>query len=284
MLSYRHAFHAGNHADVLKHCVLLSALERMTRKETPFLYVDTHAGAGAYSLGEGYAAQNREWESGAAALDRAADVPLAPALSRYRAAIEAFRLAEGRGDAYPGSPALALAALRQQDRAAFFELHGADFELLSARYRDERRVRCLRADGFASLKALLPPPSRRALVLMDPSYELVSDYEAVVAAADEGLRRLANAVILVWYPLLSRPEAKALPDALAAAAARRDRPWLDTRLSVAPLIDGSRGMTGSGVFAINPSFGLADELAEALPELAAALGPRGGWELRRGGA
>jgi 23S rRNA (adenine2030-N6)-methyltransferase len=256
----------------------------MTRKETPFLYIDTHAGAGAYRLEEGYAAQNREWEGGAAALARATAAPLAPALTRYHAALAAFRQAEGGSDAYPGSPALAFAALRPQDRAAFFELHGADFELLSARYRDERRVRCLQSNGFASLKSLLPPPSRRALVLMDPSYELAADYEAVVAAADEGLRRLANAVILVWYPLLSKPEAKALPDALAAAAARRNRPWLDARLSVAPLVEGARGMTGSGVFSINPSYGLADELAEALPELAAALGGRGSWELQRGGA
>lgn len=283
MLSYRHAFHAGNHADVLKHCVLLSALERMAHKETPFLYVDTHAGAGSYRLEEGYAAQNREWEGGAAALERAAAVPLPPALSRYLGALAAFRRLAGSPDAYPGSPALAFAGLRPQDRAAFFELHAADFELLSARFSDERRVSCLRSDGFASLRALLPPPSRRALVLMDPSYELAADYEATVAAVDEGLRRLANTVILVWYPLLSRPEAKALPNALAAAAAKRNRPWLDARLSAAPLVDGARGMSGSGVFAINPSFGLADELAQALPALATAVGPRGGWELGRGG-
>lgn len=283
MLSYRHAFHAGNHADVLKHCALLGALERMARKETPFLYVDTHAGAGAYRLEEGYAAQNREWEGGAAALARAVVAPLPLALSRYLHAIDGFRRGEGRGDAYPGSPSLAMAALRPQDRAAFFELHGADFELLLTRYRDERRVRCARSNGFASLKALLPPPSRRALILMDPSYELGTDYDAVVAAVDEGLKRLANAVILVWYPLLARPEARALPDALAATAARRDRPWIDARLSVEPLVDGARGMSGSGVFIANPGYGLAEELAEALPVLAAAFGPKGDHILRRGG-
>ncbi len=240
MLSYRHAFHAGNHADALKHLALTYCLSYMNGKDTPYLYVDTHAGAGAYDLGSGYADRNREWEGGYALLSSgtagmepagAGETPraerLPAALAAYLAAVEAFRRAEALPNAYPGSPALAAAIMRKADRAALFELHPADHALLAERFAADRRVRVLKENGFSSLKALLPPPSRRALVLMDPSYELGGDYASVRAALAEALKRFAGCVVLIWYPVLDRAEARELPAMLREEAARAGRPWLD---------------------------------------------------------
>ena len=152
MLSYRHAFHAGNHADALKHLALVDALSYMTRKDKPILYADTHAGAGSYSLGEGYAAQNREWADGIARIREAATGPgTPPAVAAYLAAVDSWRARSGLADAYPGSPALAASILRRGDRATLFELHPADHEALAALFAGDRRVRVLKADGPASI-------------------------------------------------------------------------------------------------------------------------------------
>jgi len=266
MLSYRHGFHAGNHADVLKHTVLLACLRALGKKDTPLLYVDTHAGAGDYALDSGYAAMNEEWAGGVARLESfsaAAEPPEAVAL--YREAVRAYGSA--RGGAYPGSPSLAAAALRDRDRLALFELHPSDYGPLSSLFAYDRRVQARNADGFAGLRGLLPPPSRRGLVLVDPSYELAADYDQVVAALSEALRRFATGVYVVWYPLLERDEAKALPERLAALADKT----LDARLRVRSSLPGERGMAGSGMFVINPPWLLKEALEPALPYLARAL-------------
>lgn len=273
MLSYRHAFHAGNHADVLKHCVLLASLRHLGNKEAPFVYIDTHAGAGAYQLDSGYAVQNREWSGGWQQLaGKAQQESLPQLLAGYLAAIGAWQDRTGQPYAYPGSPMLAEAILRPQDRAVCCELHPTDFEAISRLAENKGRLHVRREDGFAALKSLLPPPERRGLILIDPSYELVSDYRALDLSLSAALKRFATGMYLVWYPLLERAEAKSLPAVLQGRAGLADRAWLNAGIRLYQPEKNQRGMYGSGMFVINPPFTLAAELRTALPVLASVLG------------
>ncbi len=173
MLSYRHGFHAGNHADVLKHVALVALLRILTRKDKPLLVLDTHAGAGMYSLEQGFAVKNAEFRNGIALLWGRDDLP-AP-VADYLDQVRAVN-SDGVLRHYPGSPRVALGMLRPQDRLRLFELHSTEVQVLAQQFaRDGRRVSVTAGDGFAGLKAVLPPPSRRGLVLIDPSYELASD-------------------------------------------------------------------------------------------------------------
>ncbi len=280
MLSYRHAYHAGNHADVLKHLVLLSCLAHLGKKETLFRYVDTHAGAGAFTLTAGYAAEREEWRDGAERLRAfaAADRGEAPrAVLEYLAFVDAFREREGR-DAYPGSPAIAASLLRGDDRAFLFELHPADHAALEERFGKDRRVQVRKADGLSGLRSLLPPPARRALVLIDPSYEVKDDYDAVVAALSDALRRFATGIYVVWYPILEREDARALPERIMAlpAGAR-----CAAELRVKRAREDGRGMRGSGVVVLNPPWTLRAALEETLPYLVRALGEEDSGETLR---
>ncbi len=274
MLSYRHAFHAGNHADVLKHVVLMECLRLLGRKEKGFLVADTHAGAGDYALEEGYAAQNREWESGVARLRNSDPAP--GAVASYLKLVSAY--GDGNAGRYPGSPAIAAALLREQDRAVFCELHPTDHAALEERFAGNRAVRVRKTDGFAELKALLPPPTRRGLVFIDPSYELASDYALLVDALKDSLRRFADGVYVVWYPLLEREEARKLPERLGALGAAAT---LNAALRVRASAPGERGMSGSGVFVVNPPWKLKETLEETLPFLARTLAADAGagWKL-----
>jgi 23S rRNA (adenine2030-N6)-methyltransferase len=209
MLSYRHAFHAGSHADVLKHFIEVQLLRYLAQKDKPFWYIDTHAGAGCYELESGYAAQNEEYKSGIARLWARDDLP-AP-LADYVALVKRIN-PDGQMKLYPGSPLVALELLREQDRMRLFELHPTDHEILQQNFAGHgTQVLMQEADGFGALKALLPPPPRRALVLIDPSYEDKQDYRRVVEALREGLKRFANGIYAVWYPQLQRAEAWQLP-------------------------------------------------------------------------
>lgn len=277
MLSYRHAFHAGNHADALKHLALVDALSYLVRKETPLLYVDTHAGAGSYRLEEGYAAQNREWRAGLSRLRESSGAGSPPdGVAAYLSLVDEYAAASGRADAYPGSPSLAARLLRPRDGADLFELHPADHLELASLFAGDGRIRVHKSDGPASLKTILPPPSRRALVLIDPSYELASDYEAVEACLSVALRRFETGVYIVWYPLLERAEAKALPASLLALSSR---PTLHARLALRGQSPGERGMAGSGLVVFNPPWPLRATLEAALPWLASALSPDASWSL-----
>jgi 23S rRNA (adenine2030-N6)-methyltransferase len=291
MLSYRHAFHAGNHGDVLKHLVLLECLDYLASKDKPYLYIDTHAGAGAYTLDSGYAAMNCEWAAGIARLrafgagtatsGARETVSLPSSILRYLKAIEDFTGSEA-GSWYPGSPALAAQCLRPEDRAVLCELHGTDHALLQERFSGSRRFKILKTDGFAQLKALLPPPSRRGLVLIDPSYELAQDYSAVVSALKEALARFSTGMYLVWYPLLERQEASELPRAMEALASQLgEGGFLRVELRVRSTIPGERGMAGSGMMVLNPPWTLAKTMMDCLPVLGKALGQDGGagWTL-----
>jgi 23S rRNA (adenine2030-N6)-methyltransferase len=260
MLSYRHAFHAGNHADVLKHLVLVRLLRYLNQKDKPYWYIDTHAGAGVYGLDAGYSIQNAEHEQGIARLWTQTDLP--EPLADY---VNLIRGLNPSGDLklYPGSPYLARQLLRPEDRMRLFELHTTDIELLGRTFQNQRRVQVTLGDGFAGLKGLLPPPPRRALTLIDPSYEERSDYLLVIEALKDSLKRFATGIYAVWYPLLGRAEAQRLPERLRAVADH----WLDVRLEVYKPVTGEYGMYGSGLVIINPPWTLEAELRACLPIL-----------------
>ena len=271
MLGYRHAFHAGNHADVLKHLVLMLALERLCAKDKPLWYIDTHAGAGRYRLGSGVAAGHEEYGEGIGKLWGAADLP-AP-LARYRELVRGFNPG-GKLRCYPGSPALADALLRRGDRLWLHELHPADAAALAREFKDHAdRARVIAADGFDGLRALLPPQPRRALVLIDPSYELAEDYRRVPKALGEALQRFATGVYAVWYPLLARRESRLLVERLQSLGAAH---WLHARLEVRRAIGPDSGLHGSGLFIVNPPFGVAAALRECTAALRSLLEQRPG--------
>ena len=267
MLSYRHAFHAGNHADVLKHFIEVQLLRQLARKDKPFWYIDTHAGAGCYSLDTGYATLNAEYRSGISRLWQRDDLPAA--LADYVEMVRLFN-ADGQLKLYPGSPLLAVRLLREQDRMRLFEMHPADSALLRENFRAHgKRVLISGDDGFGAFKALLPPPPKRALVLIDPPYEDKQDYRRVVAALNEGVRRFPGGVYALWYPQLERPEAERLPERLKALPVKS---WLHVALSVFGPGAAGVGMRGSGLFIINPPWGLQDILQGTMPYLAGVLG------------
>ena len=272
MLSYRHAFHAGNHADVLKHCVLLALLDHLVRKDKPLTLVDTHAAAGRYALGSAHADKTGEWRDGVARVFARDSDKLPPLLARYRHAVSTFNRG---GDLrfYPGSPALLHGALRADDRLRLFELHPTAFGFLEKAFAGaDRRVVLAREDGLRGLRALLPPPSRRALVMIDPAYERRDEYAAVVDALRDGLRRFAGGCFMVWYPRLQKPESKLIAGQLLALAPTS---WLHVWLDVArPAPDGF-GMHGSGLVVFNPPWTLPKDLAETMPVLVDCLGQDG---------
>jgi 23S rRNA (adenine2030-N6)-methyltransferase len=267
MLSYRHAFHAGNHADVLKHFIEVQLLRYLAQKDKPFWYIDTHAGAGCYALDSGYATQNAEYESGIARLWQRDDLP-AP-LAEYVTLVKRLN-PDGQLKLYPGSPLVALELLREQDRMRLFELHPTDSEILRENFSGhEAQVLIQAADGFGALKALLPPPPRRALVLIDPPYEDKQDYRRVTAALLEGLQRFANGIYAVWYPQLQRAEARQLPEQLKQLPVKS---WLHVALSVQTPNEEGFGMHGSGMFIVNPPWILQGMLQEVMPYLVRHLG------------
>lgn len=272
MLSYRHAFHAGNHADVLKHLVLLQVLDYSTRKDKALCYLDTHAGAGMYALHEGHAAQNAEFADGIGRLWEAARLPAA--LASYVDSIRQFN-PDGVLRYYPGSPLLAHATMRAHDRLHLFELHPNDYRTLCLTFEsagpaaDRKRIFTRAEDGFTGSKACLPPPSRRGVMLIDPPYEEKHDYQRVLTALRESLARFATGTYIVWYPHLQRPEPARMLNQLKAL---QPRSWLHVSLTVAAPAASGFGMHGSGLFIINPPYQLPDILAENMPTLTALLG------------
>ena len=269
MLAYRHAFHAGSHADVFKHFVLCEVLRHMVEKEKPFTLIDTHAGAGGYSLEGRYAHKNNESETGIARLWGRADLP--PALARYVALVREFNGGGDRLTQYPGSPGFAMLLLRPTDPLHCWELHPTDERILRAALASRHHSKVTMADGFAALANELPPPSRRGVVLIDPPYELKTDYAKTVGTVREALQRFATGVILVWVPQVARVEARELPRRLMNAAADAPKGALHAKLTVAEPQPGGYGMTGSSMVVINPPHGLTQTLREVLPFMKDAL-------------
>jgi len=267
MLSYRHAFHAGNHADVLKHFLIVQLIRYLGQKDAPFWYVDTHAGAGLYALDAGYATKLAEHVDGIGRLWSRGDLP-AP-LAEYVDLVRALN-PDGMLRAYPGSPWIAHQTLRSQDRLRLFELHGSDYQLLQDNFHAAgRRVSIQASDGYAGIKALLPPPPRRALVLIDPSYENKHDYRQVLQALQDGLTRFATGTYAIWYPQLQRAESRQLPDKLKRLAVKH---WLHVSLTVGTPASDGFGMHGSGMFMVNPPWTLHATLKTVMPYLVQVLG------------
>ena len=282
MFSYRHAFHAGNHADVLKHTVLLAVLKHMAQKDTAFTVFDTHAGAGLYRLDGDYAQTSAEASQGFLKLVATQPAqPFAPAIQDYIDLVASFN-AQGQWKVYPGSPFIIQQQLRGRDKLKLFELHPTDTKTLTANIAQleaGRQVAIEREDGFEGVKKFLPPPSRRALLFCDPSYEVKHDYARVSAMVADALQRFATGTYAVWYPIIPRPEAHDLPRKLKTLANKAGKSWLEATLTVksSKLLQSEEGETirpglpASGMFLINPPFTLKAVLKDALPQLVAVL-------------
>ncbi len=270
MLAYRHAFHAGNHADVLKHTVLSLVLRYMNLKDKGWRYVDTHAGAGGYSLEGEYANKRAEYLQGIALLMDRSDLP-AP-LADLVALVRQFNSGKPTLKQYPGSPAIAQALMRAQDQLRLSELHPTDYKILSSYLGDVPGAEAKLTDGFAALKTHLPPTTKRGVVLIDPSYEIKTDYTRTLAALRESLERFAEGVVIVWLPQVGLVEAAQLPQRLKATAdASAKKGWLHARLTVAQADERGFGMMGSSIFVANPPHTLFGELQPVMPFLAEIL-------------
>ncbi len=290
MLAYRHAFHAGNHADVLKHLVLINVLQYLVQKPTPLAVLDTHAGAGGYSLESAYAGRTGEAQHGIGLLwPLIADPALPTPLRDYLALVKRFNRG-GTLKQYPGSPAIALDLLRPMDSLSLYELHTTDERVLRGLATQggggSADTRVQLGDGFMALARELPPPSRRGLVLIDPSYEIKTDYVRVLGALRECLRRFATATVIIWFPQLQTLEARQLPKRLATSAAAAPKGWLLASMTVASGDRDGFGLSGSGVLVCNPPFQLARQLRETLPLVVEHLGrsPDAGFSVREGDA
>jgi 23S rRNA (adenine2030-N6)-methyltransferase len=325
MFSYRHAFHAGNHADVLKHTILIALCKYLCGKDTALSVIDTHAGAGLYRLDGDYTETSGEAKEGVFKLfqvshetavqqthaparpKKEAPKPITPddfcpALQDYALVLRGLnpKFAES-GDAsqlkiYPGSPFITQQFLEGRDKLKLFELHPTDFKSLSgniAQLGAGRQVSVAREDGFESLKTFLPPPSRRAMVFCDPSYEMKSDYARVSACMADAVKRFATGTYVVWYPVIPRPEAHDLPRKLKTLAVKASRPWLNAVLTVksSKLTTDDEGdvvrpgLPASGMFVINPPHTLKAQLQLALPQMVTLLGQdrNAGFTLDSGG-
>lgn len=269
MLSYRHAFHAGNFADVLKHSLLLHTLTYMTQKDKPLRIIDTHAGAGAYRLSSGQPIKNREFDGGIGKLWDRQDLP--PLLKDYVAFVKQFN--EGNSlQNYPGSPLFMQAHLRTNDNLFLHELHSTDCRLLQDVIGNDKHVKIFEDDGLAGMQALLPPPDRRALTFIDPSYELKNEYHEVVKQLVQAHRRFATGTFVIWYPVVLRQRIDDMEKALQKSGIKNIQLF---EFGIAP-DSPEYGMNSSGLFVVNPPWTLWAAMEQALPYLADTLGEDGG--------
>ena len=267
MLSYRHAFHAGSFADVLKHLVLVHCLDYLTRKDKPLVYIDTHAGAGGYGLGSSQARLHREFDQGIGGLWNRQDLP--EVVARYVRLVKGYNKSD-KLHAYPGSPWFARQLLRPQDRLELFELHPADFELLSRNFHKARRVWLHHEDGFKGAIGLLPPVERRGLLLMDPAYEVKGDYQQAVTTLGKAHRRFQTGTYLLWYPVVERHRIDGMERGLKSSGIRDIQQFeLGIRAEDRP------GMGSSGLFVVNPPWTLFETMQGILTWLAERLGEDG---------
>jgi 23S rRNA (adenine2030-N6)-methyltransferase len=276
-MNYRHAFHAGNFADVVKHVVLTRLVAYLTRKEKPFRVIDTHAGTGLYDLDADEARRTGEWQGGIARVVHAKFEPdVADLLKPYLDAVAAVNPAGGLA-AYPGSPMLVRYLLRRQDRLTAVELHPNDAATLRRRFAGDQNVRVLDLDGWLALGAHLPPKEKRGLVLIDPPFEQDGEYDRIVDGLARAHRRWPSGLYAIWYPLKDRAQTDAFRAALVACAIPR---VLDCRVMLRPWSPEPR-LDGTGMIVVNPPFVLEAELRTLLPALATALGasPDASWSL-----
>ncbi|WP_394235052.1 23S rRNA (adenine(2030)-N(6))-methyltransferase RlmJ [Pseudomonas anguilliseptica] len=272
-MNYRHAFHAGNHADVLKHYVLTRLIALLSRKETPFAYLDSHAGIGLYDLRGDQASRTGEWLEGIARLWQASDVP--DPLLDYLEVIRAMN-PDGELRHYPGSPELARLLTREQDRLHLNEKHPEDGRLLKENMHGDRRVAVHLGEGWYVPRALLPTREKRALLLIDPPFEQVDEMERCAQSLSEAISRMRQAVVAIWYPIKDLRQLSRFYRDLQKSKAPK---LLRVELYVHPTDEAAR-LNGSGLVISNPPWGLEDELKQILPWLADLLGQsQGGWRL-----
>jgi 23S rRNA (adenine2030-N6)-methyltransferase len=273
VFSYQHDYHAGNHADVLKHIVLTLLIEALQRKPTPLRVIDTHAGSGTYDLASAMAQHGREFEQGVA---RVLDVvPTPPELARFVEAVKSLN-EDGALRFYPGSPQMARMLLRPNDHLELFELHPQACNALTALFARDRQTHVHRRDAFEGLTAALPPPERRGIVLIDPSYETADEFGQVLAAMQRAHRRWPSGVYVVWFPLLAKAAGAKFIERLEALPLPR---LFQVELEVAP---GATGLRGSGLVIANLPFAVDAQLRTLLPWLHRHLAPHGagGWRAR----
>lgn len=268
-MNYRHRYHAGNFADVFKHAILVLLLRRLLAKETPLLVLDTHAGIGRYDLASPEAQKTGEFRAGIARLMAEPEPPtlLAPYLDLVRAA-NPVNSANPRGALrhYPGSPAIAALLLRPEDRIIACELHPEDAQSLKREFASDRRVAIHHQDGYRALKAFLPPPERRGLVLIDPPFETTDEAEKLLKGLAQAHRRFPGGCYALWYPLKDRAPVEAWQRQLRDSGIRR---ILVTELLVqSPLLPDR--LNGAGLVVINPPWRIEAEIEPLL----AALAPR----------
>lgn len=270
MLSYRHGFHAGNHADVLKHFVLYAVLNYYNQKDKPYWYIDTHSGAGLYDINHEFAEKTGEYHEGIGLLQEKYDV-LPLVLQEYLDFIQQFQQEK---KLYPGSPVIAQKLVRSIDRIRLFELHPTDSVHLIENFKGQRvKYQITKGDGFQGLIGLLPPSTRRAVTLIDPPYEEKSDYQTVINTLEEAHKRFSTGCYMLWYPLLMRDESLSLARKLQNIFGDN---YLNVTLSVYQPTDELFGMFGSGLFIINPPFVLKAELEKIMPTLVRLLAQNDG--------
>lgn len=273
MLSYRHSFHAGNPADVIKHLVLIETISYLTKKDKPLEYIDTHSGVGVYRLATAEAQKTQEYLEGIAKLWQYQGEN--DAIKRYVAKVKQFN--QGELEIYPGSPMVADSLLRENDKRWLFELHPKDSESLKnnmaelSRRRKQTFVR--KENGFKGVLGLLPPQAKRGCVLIDPPYEIKSDYEQVVKTVKKAVERFNSGTIMIWYPVVSRERIDAMEAGLIASGIRNIQLF---ELATQADTD-EHGMTASGMIVINPPWTLKKTMDECLPELVSLLSSEGGF-------
>jgi 23S rRNA (adenine2030-N6)-methyltransferase len=276
-VNYRHAFHAGNYADVVKHVILAMLIEHLKAKPAPFMYLDTHAGRGRYDLSHAQPQRSGEYLGG---IGRLLKVPAAGLPAEVAAYLDIVRRSAGPErspiTAYPGSPLIVELLRRPTDRMVLVEKHASEAAALREAIGRARRVTVLEQDGYAALKAQLPPVERRGLVLIDPPYESESEFDAVVAALMQGQERWPTGMYCVWYPQSERAGSLRFHRELRESGIRR---VLDAQLSVLPP-DSAVGMQGCGLAIVNPPWQLDLRLAQLLPKLHALLAPDGAGAIR----
>ena len=269
MLSYRHAFHAGNFADVLKHSVLSLILDYMTRKEKGFCYIDSHSGAGMYQLADAYAQKTGEYKDGIAKIINDEDAP--ESLEPYLSLIKSLNLSHDKSselEVYPGSPGIAKAFVRRQDSSHLFELHSTDIQHLEDFCQRWRKVFVKQSDGYKGVLGLLPPPSRRGVVLIDPPYELKDDYQKAVKTIIKAYAKFSTGTYILWYPVVKRELVEEMQQAFKTSEVKN---VLQVEFCMAADTE-EYGMTGTGLFIVNPPWQLTTQLEEILPYMKAKLG------------
>ena len=272
-MNYRHAFHAGNHADVLKHIVLTRLIALMSRKEQPFAYLDTHAGLGLYDLQGDQATRTGEYLEGVARLWGRKDLPAMTA--DYMQVLHKMN-PDGQLRYYPGSPELVRRTTRAHDRVLLNEKHPEDGVMLKANMKGDRRVAVHLGEGWHVPRALLPVAEKRAVMLIDPPFEKLDEMQRCVESLKDAISRMRQTVVAIWYPIKDKRQLRRFYQDLAASGAPK---LLQVELFVHPL-DTPNSLNGSGLAIANPPWGLEEELRVLLPWLAKTLGQtQGGWQM-----